>query len=273
MILATGGFARSSGIARTRRRRSGHAAVQQGRQDSNLRPSVLETVLCQLSYAPVRFAGIRTARRHSVREDAPRSHGARSARSSCCSRSPRRNRRGGRAARAPWADRRRSRRGRSRSGWLRSRSVALRGAEERRASVSLRWRATTPRLWREYGERTSRHARPADPHLRAARQVRRGTAGERAPGARRRGRPRLLRAAGLIRAIERFDPARDVKFETYAITRVKRPDHRRAAGAGLGAPLDSRPRTRDRAGDRRSRAKLPGRRATRRSRAKLGGTL
>jgi len=35
------------------------------------------------------------------------------------------------------------------------------------------------------------------------------------------GRPHLLRAVGLISAIERFDLSRDIKFETYAIMRIK----------------------------------------------------
>ena len=43
--------------------------------------------------------------------------------------------------------------------------------------------------------------------------------------------------SGLIGAIERYDPDRDVKFETYALARIKRLDHRRAAGDGLGAAL------------------------------------
>ena len=40
-------------------------------------------------------------------------------------------------------------------------------------------------------------------------------------GPRRRGRPRLLGLLGLIGAIERFEPDRDIKFETYAIARIK----------------------------------------------------
>ncbi len=42
---------------------------------------------------------------------------------------------------------------------------------------------------------------------------------------------------GLIGAIDRYDPDRDIKFETYAIARIRGCDHRRAAHARLGAAL------------------------------------
>ena len=42
---------------------------------------------------------------------------------------------------------------------------------------------------------------------------------------------------GLIGAIERYDPSREIKFETYAISRIKGVDHRRAALARLGAAV------------------------------------
>ena len=42
---------------------------------------------------------------------------------------------------------------------------------------------------------------------------------------------------GLIGAIERFEPERGIKFETFAMTRIRGVDHRRTALAGLGAAL------------------------------------
>ena len=51
---------------------------------------------------------------------------------------------------------------------------------------------------------------------------------------------------GLINAVERFDPKRRIKFETYAVTRIKGAHHRRAALDGLGAAFGSCPCPRDR---------------------------
>ena len=80
----------------------------------------------------------------------------------------------------------------------------------------------TRALWRAYKQDGRRGTpRPAHPHVRAARQVRRGPA--------RRGLPSHVDESdlvsygllGLIGAIERYDPDRDVKFETYAIARIR----------------------------------------------------
>ena len=57
---------------------------------------------------------------------------------------------------------------------------------------------------------------------------------------------------GLIGAIERFEPEREIKFETFAMHADPRRDHRRAALARLGAALGALPRPRDRAGATRS---------------------
>jgi DNA-directed RNA polymerase specialized sigma subunit len=54
-----------------------------------------------------------------------------------------------------------------------------------------------------------------------ARQVRGGPDVQRPPLARGGGRPHLVRPPGLISAIERFEPEREIKFETFAITRIK----------------------------------------------------
>ena len=64
--------------------------------------------------------------------------------------------------------------------------------------------------------------RPADPHVRAAREVRR-RAGSAAgcPAHVDEGDLVSYGLLGLIGAIERYDPGRDVKFETYAIARIK----------------------------------------------------
>src|SRR4029078_5158 len=72
---------------------------------------------------------------------------------------------------------------------------------------------------------------------------------------------------GLINAIERFDVAREIKFETYALTRIKgaiidepRATHPRRAGgrprarARLGAALGARASARDGAHSRAARA-------------------
>ena len=72
-----------------------------------------------------------------------------------------------------------------------------------------------------FGARKQGGPRPADPDVRAARQVRRRPA--------RRGLPTHVDEGdlvsygllGLIGAIERYDPDRDVKFETYAIARIR----------------------------------------------------
>ena len=64
---------------------------------------------------------------------------------------------------------------------------------------------------------------------------------------------------GLISAIERFEPEREIKFETYARPAHPRRDHRRAAHARLGAALGPRPRARDREGQREARAQAPAR--------------
>ena len=42
---------------------------------------------------------------------------------------------------------------------------------------------------------------------------------------------------GLIGSIERYDLDREIKFETFAVARITRRDHRRAALARLGAAL------------------------------------
>ena len=63
--------------------------------------------------------------------------------------------------------------------------------------------------------------RPADRHVRAARQVRRRPARLGAAGARRRGRSRLVRAARPDRRDRALRPDRDIKFETYAMSRIK----------------------------------------------------
>ncbi len=59
------------------------------------------------------------------------------------------------------------------------------------------------------------------------------------PGAHRGGRSCLVRSAGPDRRLERFDLSRNIKFETYAVPRIKGVHHRRVAGAGLGAALRS----------------------------------
>ena len=53
---------------------------------------------------------------------------------------------------------------------------------------------------------------------------------------------------GLIDAIDKFDPGRGFKFETYAISRDQGRDHRRAALDRLGAAVGAREGPRDRAG-------------------------
>ena len=50
---------------------------------------------------------------------------------------------------------------------------------------------------------------------------------------------------GLIGAIERFEPEREIKFETFAVAADQGRDHRRAALARLGAALGARSRARD----------------------------
>ena len=109
-------------------------------------------------------------------------------------------------------------------------------------------------IWRQYktsGDRAL--ARPPDPDLRAARQVRRRQARRVAAAARRGGRPHLLRPARpdrrdrALRARPR-DQVRDVRHLPHP-----RRDDRRAALPGLGSALGAQPRPRDRACDGRAR--------------------
>ena len=53
---------------------------------------------------------------------------------------------------------------------------------------------------------------------------------------------------GLIDAIDKFDPGRGFKFETYAIARDQGRHHRRAALDRLGAAVGAGQGARDRAG-------------------------
>ena len=124
----------------------------------------------------------------------------------------------------------------------------------RGTAYSLRVADDTKALWRTY-RKTGDAAtpRPADPHVCAAREVRRGPHLQRAPFARGRERPRLVRAARADRRHRALRPRarreiRDVRHRTDQGL-----DHRRTARDGLGAALGSLPRSRDRARDREAR--------------------
>ena len=60
---------------------------------------------------------------------------------------------------------------------------------------------------------------------------------------------------GLIGAIERFEPERGIKFETFAMTRIRGADHRRTALARLGAALGPLAGARDRGRPGQTRAR------------------
>ena len=78
-------------------------------------------------------------------------------------------------------------------------------------------------MWHAFkGERRGFGAREADPALRAAREVRRQPRGDR-PCRRASNRPTSCPTgcSGLIDALEKFEPGRGNKFETYAIPRIK----------------------------------------------------
>ena len=77
--------------------------------------------------------------------------------------------------------------------------------------------------WHAFKSRRRRRGpREADPALRAAREVRGDPRGDRPAGQRRAGRPRVSYGMfGLIDALEKFEPGRGNKFETYAIPRIK----------------------------------------------------
>ena len=76
---------------------------------------------------------------------------------------------------------------------------------------------------------------------------------------------------GLIGAIERFEPEREIKFETFAVVAHQGLDHRRAALARLGAALRARQGARDRGGaGRSSSTSWAARPPTRRWRTQLG---
>ena len=94
--------------------------------------------------------------------------------------------------------------------------------------------------------------RPADPHLRAARQVRRRPARQRPAGARGRERPRLVRPARADRRDRALRPGPRRQVRDLRDRADQGRDHRRAARDGLGAALGARARARDRAGDRAS---------------------
>ena len=228
--------------------------------------------LYQLSYAPRFATSVSAAFRllASSRDrifPPPRARGAlpRASRSrSPGSRSPRRSR-------GPVGDPRRRGRDRGLDGRRWSSSFrALTDAEESpvRAVFSCRSRGRRHQaLWQEYRKNgRPRASRPADPHLRAARQVRRRPPRQRPAGARRRGRPRLVRPARADRRDRAVRPrprhqVRDVRDRAH-----QGRDHRRAARARLGAALGARPRARHRAGDRASsRRSCTARRPTRRS--------
>ena len=96
-------------------------------------------------------------------------------------------------------------------------------------------------------------SRPAHPHVRAAREVRRRPRGGEPPRARRRAGSRLVRAPRphrrdrALRSRSR-DQVRDVRHGPHP-----RRDHRRAPLARLGAAFGSHARAPDRARDRRAR--------------------
>ena len=63
---------------------------------------------------------------------------------------------------------------------------------------------------------------------------------------------------GLIDAIERFDPQRGVKFETFATPRIRGAIYDGLRAARLGAAVGAQPGPRGRAGDRRARGRATG---------------
>ena len=64
-------------------------------------------------------------------------------------------------------------------------------------------------------------SRPADPHVRAARQVRRGPRGGEPAGSRRRAGPRVVRAPRAHRRDRALRSSREIKFETFAMARIR----------------------------------------------------
>ena len=99
--------------------------------------------------------------------------------------------------------------------------------------------------------------RPADPHVRAAREVRRRPARQRAPGARRGGRPRLVRAARPDRRDRAVRPGARHQVRDVRDRADQGLDHRRAALHGLGAALGAGAGARHRAVDRGARGEAP----------------
>ena len=100
-------------------------------------------------------------------------------------------------------------------------------------------------------DRRPEASRPADPHVRAAREVRRRAARHRPPGARRRGRPRLVRPARPDRRDRALRPGARREVRDVRDRADQGADHRRAARDGLGAALRPGPRA------RRSSARSP----------------
>ena len=108
-------------------------------------------------------------------------------------------------------------------------------------------------LARVQAHRRQGAARPADPHVRAAREVRRRASGERPAGARGGGRPRLLRPARADRRHRALRPQPRHQVRDVRDRADQGLDHRRAALDGLGAALGARTGARDRAHDRAAR--------------------
>ncbi len=244
---------------------AGLSGENRGGRTRTCNPRFWRPVLCQLSYAP-RFAAVIVHGSTILRCGAACS-GARSAPL------PRDRARDGRDRRRlgpPRAlgdrDRRRGARGvdgdpRRPRPALRARNIARRSVlshrERRGHQGSLAGVPAHPR--REA-------ARPADPHVRAARQVRGRTPRQRPARARRRGRPRLVRPARPDRRDRALRPrprreVRDLRDRPHQGL-----DHRRAARARLGAALGPGPRPRHRARDRRARVEARPRAERRRDR-------
>ncbi len=79
---------------------------------------------------------------------------------------------------------------------------------------------------------------------------------------------------GLISAIERFEPAREIRFETFAITRIKGSIIDELRSLDWVPALRAREGARDREGERQARAPAPaGRRPTRRWRTRWSTTV
>ena len=256
----------SSGMMRTAPRRPKPLAERvllhlgyRGGRTRTCNPRFWRPVLCQLSYAPrvaraivaaplldlgmapppprpalgalflvlaIAFAGIAAAAAEAV-DSEPRPGGAR---------------RGGRGHRALAAHPR----------------VAEPEEKTGLGRILYRWRrrdaGALARVRQEQGPGSSR---PAHPHVRAARQVRRRTPRERPARARRRERPRLVRPPGPDRGDRALRPeprhqVRDLRHRAHQGL-----DHRRAARDGLGSPLGPISRARHRAGDRGARAQAP----------------